>query len=96
MGIILRGELSGGSSASNVPALQSFAHPLVRCFAWVIVVGTCGIDVDELIEPGKIHLMAENVFSGRRAANVAETDKKNVVGFLGHDGDGVLFGGSGK
>ena len=62
----------------------------------MIVVGACGIDVDELIKSGKSHLMAEDVFSGRGAAYVSETDKKNVVGFLGHDGDGVLFGGSGK
>jgi len=83
--VILRGELSGFSRDRDIAVLQCPGHAFVGCSAGVVVVGAGGVDVDEVSQTCRLDLVSEDVFSGRGAANVSQTDKDDVKRRSWHD-----------
>ena len=82
---ILSGELARSTIGRDITIAQRLTHSAIRALAGVPVERASGVDVNLFTESGLLDLMAEDVFSGGRPADISETDKKDVKRRSWHD-----------
>lgn len=76
---VAEAELAGGAGDLVAAVADRFGHAGVGSFAGVEADGAGGIAVDLLGEASLFDEVAEDIFSGGRAANVAHTNEDEII-----------------